>query len=412
MLDISTKSWFRFGLISLVLVALFGTLMRYKIVFDFPFFNQKNLLHAHSHFAFAGWVSHFLYTGITNLLLPYLNIQRKKIYNFLILLNMICAFGMLISFTIQGYALFSITFSTLSIFISIAFGLFFWMDSRKKLIDHPSKPWANTGLFLNIISCAGPFYLAYMLASKQVNHEFYISSIYYYLHFQYSGWFFFGSMALIVSKLPKDFPRLNQFHKLFTLTIIPTFFLSVLWLELPLWLYIITVLATFIQLFAWIRILQKGIYYIKTKGNVFSIPKWISIFFYVATISLTLKFILQAISVIPDLSELVFGLRPIIIAYLHLVLLGVYSSFIIGYLFSTLYLNSSKLAKISALIFLVGIFLNELFLGTQGFAAFAYVPIPYVNECLLLAAIVLFVSANGLALSQFITSSKISKSRD
>jgi hypothetical protein len=34
--------------------------MRYKIGFEFPFFDQKHLQHSHSHFAFSGWISHTL----------------------------------------------------------------------------------------------------------------------------------------------------------------------------------------------------------------------------------------------------------------------------------------------------------------------------------------------------------------
>ena len=56
----NAKFWLKFSLINLLIVALLGLLMRYKIGFEFPFFNQKNLQHSHSHFAFAGWISHTL----------------------------------------------------------------------------------------------------------------------------------------------------------------------------------------------------------------------------------------------------------------------------------------------------------------------------------------------------------------
>ena len=54
------KVWMRVTIINLLIVALFGVLMRYKIGFEFPYFNQKNLQHAHSHFAFGGWISMML----------------------------------------------------------------------------------------------------------------------------------------------------------------------------------------------------------------------------------------------------------------------------------------------------------------------------------------------------------------
>ena len=103
---ILSPKWFRIALLNLAIVALYGTLMRYKIAFDFPFFEQKNLLHAHSHFAFTGWISHVLYCGFFLLVAPYINLKSRPKYKILILLNLVSAFGMLIAFTIQGYKLF------------------------------------------------------------------------------------------------------------------------------------------------------------------------------------------------------------------------------------------------------------------------------------------------------------------
>ena len=54
----------KISFLNLLIVAILGTLMRYKIEFEFPYFDQKNIQHAHSHFAFTGWISHTLYTLI------------------------------------------------------------------------------------------------------------------------------------------------------------------------------------------------------------------------------------------------------------------------------------------------------------------------------------------------------------
>ena len=61
-MKLNVKFWLKFSLLNLCIVALLGVLMRYKIGFEFPFFNQKNLQHSHSHFAFSGWVTHTLMT--------------------------------------------------------------------------------------------------------------------------------------------------------------------------------------------------------------------------------------------------------------------------------------------------------------------------------------------------------------
>src|SRR5690606_5415187 len=186
--------WFKISLVSLVIIALYGTLMRYKIAFHFPFFVQKNLLHAHSHFAFSGWVNHFLYCGLIYWIQGMLPPGRLKKYYRLLVINLLCALGMLISFTIQGYGLVSISFSTITIFISFGFFLFFIKDlKRYPPINKEVKPWALTGMLLSVIASAGPLSLAWMMATKNIIHDWYLISVYYYLHFNYNGWFFFGA---------------------------------------------------------------------------------------------------------------------------------------------------------------------------------------------------------------------------
>ncbi|MCO5229538.1 MAG: hypothetical protein M9958_00140 [Chitinophagales bacterium] len=394
----SYRKWILWGIFNLSLVALFGALMRYKIAFDFPFFHQKNLLHAHSHFAFAGWITHVLYSGLAMLIAPYISSQQRKRYTFTVIFNLIVAYGMLISFTIQGYKAVSITFSTLSIVVAILFAYIFIKDSKQLPKNTSFKPWAIAGVLVNIIAALGPLYLAYMMATKTITHNYYLGSIYYYLHFQYNGWFFFASMALIVAWLPSDFPDLKKYFNLFAITVIPTYLLSILWAKLPVWLYVITVIMTFIQMYAWLGILYKSFpIIIQFRHNK---NAWINIFFYGATFAMTIKFILQTISIIPSLSHLVFGLRSIVIAYIHLILLGVYSLFIIGYAFQNRLLRATPLAKFAAFAFLLGVVLNEAVLGIQGMAAFTYTLVPFSNEALFVVASLLFLSAFTLALSQ------------
>jgi len=399
MADAGIIKWLRWGFFNLVIVALYGFLMRYKIAFSFPFFEQKNLLHAHSHFAFSGWISQMLYTGFALFLSPYLPQFKQKKYKVLLAFNLLSAFGMLAAFTIQGYKAVSIAFSTFSIVIAIIYAIVFIKDSKRLPVSHPSKPWAIAGLLLNILSSAGPFSLAYMMASKNINHDIYLGSVYFYLHFQYNGWFLFGCIALVAAYLPKNIFPLKKYFILFSATVIPTFFLSILWSKLPVWLYSLTVAATFVQLFCWVSLLLKLWKHYRLHSPD-TLPHWVKLLFYISAVALTIKFTLQTISVIPSLSQLVFGYRPVVIAYLHLVLLGVYSLFLTGYLFCQKIIRPTKAAKLASLGFLSGIALNELLLAVQGFTAFAYIPVPYINEMLLGAASILLCSAIGLAVIQ------------
>ena len=52
--------WLKISLFNLLIVATLGVILRYKILYYLPFVDQKHLLHGHSHFAFAGWISQAL----------------------------------------------------------------------------------------------------------------------------------------------------------------------------------------------------------------------------------------------------------------------------------------------------------------------------------------------------------------
>ena len=114
--------------------------------------------------------------------------------------NLFTAYGMLISFTIQGYATWSISFSTLSIFTSYAFTVVYWKDLNS-LPKNVSRLWFKAALFFNVISSLGVFLLAFMMATKMVHQNWYLASVYFFLHFQYNGWFFFACMGLLVARI-------------------------------------------------------------------------------------------------------------------------------------------------------------------------------------------------------------------
>lgn len=394
--------WLKFSLINLCLVALIGTIMRYKIGFEFPFLNQKNLQHSHSHFAFAGWVTHTLMVLMIYYLqskIPDLKTQKYKI---IVIANLIASYGMLISFIYQGYAFFSISFSTISIFISYFFTFYYLKDLKKISMPAVAVKWFKAALLFLVISSVGTFYLAYMMATKTMTEQPYLASIYYYLHFQYNGWFFFVCMGLLY-----DFLNLNRqktFYTsafyIFVATCIPTYLLSVLWLKLPIWLLIFTAICALLQVYAWSRLLL-----IIIKSRIYSsqsFSKWLNLIFYLVGFSLSVKLMLQLASTIPALSTRTQSFRPIVIAYLHLVLLAVISLFLLYYIYANKFFKFTKAVCISLVLFTVAVFLNEIVLGVQGIAAFSYTLIPYVNDSLFYIALLLF----GSMLTLFLSSNK------
>ena len=408
---LNSKLWLKTSIINLLLVAILGLLMRYKIGFEFPFLDQKHLQHSHSHFAFSGWISHTLMVlmiGFLEYKIKKTEVQFIKKYNLLLITNLICSYGMLISFIIQGYGAISILFSTSSIVIACVFTFFYFKDL--KLISHEdlSKNWFKASLFFNVISSLGTFALAYMMVSKNIPQNEYLSSIYFYLHFQYNGWFFFACMGLLISFLQLKKAENLFFNKtfwLFFVSCIPAYFLSTLWLKLPTWIYVLTLLSALIQTVTWFKFL---FVIIKLKSNFLEkYPLVLRYILFFVGVALSLKFILQLGSTIPALSQLAFGFRPIVIAYLHLVLLAIISLFLLFYIYVNQLITFNKKVKNGIIIFSVGVLLNEIILAIQGIASFSYTLIPFVNEMLFGAAIIL---VSGIGIIVFYSLKKVKKS--
>lgn len=159
------QKWIGITLINLSIVAILGFTLRSKILFNIPFLDFKHVLHAHSHFAFGGWVSLALFVLISTELLQGIDARMNRI---LLLVN-INAWGMLISFLLQGYGLFSIVFSTLFISISYYYTWVFLKALQKTEAEPIIKQTAIWSLIYMSLSSIGPYTLAYLLATKSGN---------------------------------------------------------------------------------------------------------------------------------------------------------------------------------------------------------------------------------------------------
>ena len=374
------------------LVSLLGVTLRYKIAFSLPFIDQKFLLEAHSHFAFAGWISQVLMAFIVKYLYEKdVNIQMKK-YQRLLLANIITAYGMLLSFPFQGYGAISIIFSTLNIFVSYAFAFFVWKDLNSLKANCVSHNWFKASLAFNAFSSLGVFLLAFMLATKSVQTNLYLATEYFFLHFQYNGWFFFACMGLLQAyMISKNIAPANKISKmifwLFFIAAIPAYFLSALWLPIPIWVYVMVVIAAAMQCVGFIILMN---HLVKSRKLVAqNLSKQTKLLWLFALIALVIKLSLQMVSVVPSLSTLTVGFRPIVIGYLHLVLLGVITIFLIGY-FTEVNAVHHKSFYTGVTIFVTGIIINEILLMIEGAAALTYTSIPFINELLFVAALIMF----------------------
>lgn len=385
--------WLKFSVFNFFLVALLGVIMRYKILYSLPFLDQKHLQEAHSHFAFYGWITNVLYVLIMHYISKVNPLVKLRKYEYLIVINLAASFAMLGTFIYGGYFWASIASSTAALLTSFVFCYFFIRDSMK--IQDASKIWFLAGLFFAVISSVGVFNLAYMMSSKNINQDLYLASEYYFLHFQYNGFFIFSCIGLLLYSMKEaGSPVSERKNKLlFWLMFLGCFIgvgLSVLWMKLPAALFILIVIATLGQTAGAVMI-----YDFVKKSWTNLVVKWSPMHRFVLLFvgfAFAVKIALQLGSNIPAVNQFAFGFRNIVIAYLHLVLLMCIATFLVNEILATNFFTISKPLLLGLKLFLLGIFLNEFLLGLMGIFSIKYISIPYANHFLLYISLLIFIA--------------------
>ena len=385
--------WLKFSVFNFLIVALLGVTMRYKILYSMPFLDQKHLQEAHSHFAFYGWITNVIYVLILNYMHKInAQIDLKK-YEKLIVVNLIASFTMLGAFLYGGYFWVSIAGSTVALLCSFVFFFFFLRDAKK--IQDSSKLWFLAGLFFAVISSVGVFNLGYMMMSKTATQDLYLASEYYYLHFQYNGFFIFSCIGFLLFSMKQAGSGISEkqnkliFWLLFIGCVIG-YGLSVLWMKMPVSIFAVIVVATIMQTIGAVLLF---VFIKKNWTNL--VLKWSPMHRFVllyAGFAFAVKIALQLGSTIPALNQFAFGFRNVVIAYLHLVLLMCIATFLINQILATHYFTITNKLLMGFKLLLLGIFLNELILGLMGVFSIKYISIPFANEMLLGVSLLMFAS--------------------
>ena len=385
--------WLKFSVFNFLIVALLGVTMRYKILYSMPFLDQKHLQEAHSHFAFYGWITNVIYVLILNYMHKInAQIDLKK-YEKLIVVNLIASFTMLGAFLYGGYFWVSIAGSTVALLCSFVFFFFFVRDAKK--IQDFSKLWFLAGLFFAVISSVGVFNLGYMMMSKTATQDLYLASEYYYLHFQYNGFFIFSCIGFLLFSMKQAGSGISEkqnkliFWLLFVGCVIG-YGLSVLWMKMPVSIFAVIVVATIMQTIGAVLLF---VFIKKNWTNL--VLKWSAMHRFVllyAGFAFAVKIALQLGSTIPALNQFAFGFRNVVIAYLHLVLLMCIATFLINQILATHYFTITNKLLMGFKLLLLGIFLNELILGLMGVFSIKYISIPFANEMLLGVSVLMFAS--------------------
>lgn len=401
------KKWINLTLISLLLVAILGVLLRYKITFSLPIINQKYLQHSHSHFAMTGWITQMIMILLACRVSSVFSDQHFKKYNFVLFFNLASAYGMLVSFLFQGYGPVSIFFSTCSILAMYVFGVQLWRDMSKSTVKLPSFPWFKASIIFAFLSTLGIMFLVYLMVSRNRDINIQQATTYYFLHFQYNGFFFFSCFGLFLNILDNKGINLtgtNKFFWFYSIATAISYFLSTLWMHFPLGIYLIVAASGIVLLMGWVWFVNQLRGHLPALRPSLSVPvSWLLL---LSAIAYTIKVILQAGSAIPSLNNMAFGYRPIVIGYLHLVFLAVITIFILGYLLYARYINYNRLLWYGMIVFIIGIIANELALMLQGLAAMSYKVLPFINESLFIITVVMLTGTIMVNLGIYKKSSK------
>ena len=395
--------WIKLCLVNLSIVALLGLLLRSKILFPIPQLNYRYVLSAHSHFAFGGWVALVLITMLIYYVLPS-PFKEKKSYQVALWGIFITSIGMAFTFPFMGYRVISIIFSSTFIFFTFYFSWIFFFDLLKANMNKTVKLLGIFAVLVMVFSSLGPLTLSWILASGSTDNFLYRDAVYFFLHFQYNGFFTLAVMALFLNSMlgsasEKIQQQMHKFAGFLCASIFPSFFLSVLWHpnnEVFYILAIIGCLLILITLYWFFKLLPFFIQMIKGQ----SIIPIIIIGF--ACTAFILKMFFQMGTIIPGLDTAVYANRPLIIGFLHMVFLGLVTFYVLYHLIqNNLLILKGLFTRISLIVFGIGIVANVSILMFQGLGILLRITSQIFPLLLWLAAIVLFIGAVMIFIAAF-----------
>lgn len=360
----SPKSWILCCFFNFLIACLFGLLMRFMHLFPINFLNYSFLLHAHSHVAMLGWVYLIIYFLVVHFFIPKEKSQ-KPIYNRLFWLTEFSVIGMMVAFPIQGYALFSIVFSTLHIVLSYVFCRLVWKDCSSE--KAPAQRLLQVSILFMVLSTCGVWCLGPAVSTLGKQSAFYQIAIQFFLHFQFNGWFILAVLALFLKQFQNKIDKLKfkKFYNAVIISVILTLAFPVRWFVENNILNYINALGVLIQLGAFIYFYKMLKPEIKHFTN--SLDKTAKIVYGLALCSLILKVGIQLLTIIPNLAEVSHQIRNFVIGFIHLTMLGIITGFLFGILLQNKFLPvTSFVLKIGLVSFAFGYITTEVVLFLQG----------------------------------------------
>lgn len=373
------------------IAALLGLLLRWHFFRPISGLAYPYWLHAHSHIMFLGWVFNALLCGFIVTFIP---LPKQGWYRGIVIILNLLVLGMLITFPLQGYGLYSIIISTLHTLFSVI--LLFRFNRETRLTNSEPIRFARMASLFFILSSVGPFAVGILAANGLGHTSWYHLAVYFYLHFQYNGAFTFGVFSLLFHWLEKKNISLNKkYVKVFRLILFvacfPAYALSTLWAEPGLLIFIAGFAAAAFQLVALLWLFKSIMSFMQTTWKKFD---WTSrSLLAVALLSFILKLILQTLSAFPYFAQLAYEVRDYVMAYLHLVLIGTISFSILAWYQGNGYITIKPIVLV---LFLLGFAGTEFALICTGIIPRHAITLIMVFSSFLLVLAIAFTTLTSL----------------
>lgn len=382
-MKLSLQKHTRLSLFYFFLAALLGAGLRLFVIVDFPV-EYRYIVHTHSHIALLGWV----YVALTTLLFKLYLAQAgvANTYQKIFIFTQVTLAGMLLTFPFQGYALFSIIFSTLFLVASYFFAGLFLKKVAPELRRRFSFKLIKWSVIYLVLSSIGPWFLGIIMNTLGSTSVWYKMSIYFYLHFQYNGWFILALLGILFYFLEEIGFETQQHTQrlwlyLFNSSVLLTFFLSTLFTEPRPVFYILGGLGALLQTLVLVLVVLR----LLPVWNTFrtQLKKGVGAMLLTAGILLAVKSDLQLLSSIPFFARLAFQNIDFVIAYLHFVFLGVVSIALFAFLVQT---GLLKLSRKWYLLYLMAFLLTESLIVYKGLSIWLKWPL-FENYYLILSLV-------------------------
>jgi len=294
-----------FPIIFGLLGGIMGLFLRYVFTGAPSNFLIRNILHSHSHTMLLGFVFNAL---IALLWIQFTTGIDKKSY-FLYLCLQACVSILLVGFLFQGYTVFTIIFSTLHLWLSYSLLIQLWKNLAIKSV---AAKFVKIGIVLHFIASIGPYALGPLKVLELQDSPWYQQAIFFYLHFQYFGSFFMWFLGIFLQQT-----KIKLSNTQIILVVLSCVFLYAHSLDYHFNHYMITSIGGIAAL------LLFSVFFSKIN----SITK-LKLTYKILYLILLTTLAINCLGSIPFLSTMLVSNRFILIAWLHLLFLGLYLPFI------------------------------------------------------------------------------------